>query len=292
MTAYNVRLIALVWEVDVEQDKVLRICRDRITDRGERHQSLRPTNNPHDHHRILAQFRRDMDSFNAGTSGPDGQFSDDIRIPVDASPREMLDLVIERLAELDVISDPLPSAEQRDAALANASGYSPTLRREMKPPTSSKSESLAPRYYGITVHADLSVILPSDLRLPGPIQSSPHLTLVHSAELPARQAIWDACKLEAEAKREVTVILGPRLGIVTNRVASLEAAFEPADLIEGVDASAMHATVTTGPGVKPVAGKHLSEAMRAGHATLEGREIEVVDVGTHRVRGVAEGLVS
>jgi hypothetical protein len=224
----------------------------------------------------------------------DGRINEHVKVPVDLDPRAMLDHVLEALAELDILSKPPPPSSARDAALEDALGYSPRVRKEMStPPSSRAKKAKGPRYYGISLAVDLSTLLPSsptDWSYPGPISVAPHLTLVHTAELEARRAVWDAAAAQAQAEREVVVILGPMLVVVAGHVASLEARYEPGDAVEGVDAAAMHVTVATGVAVKPVEGKRAVEAWRRGETRLGDRDLVAIDVGVHRARGKVEGL--
>jgi tRNA ligase len=97
------RLIAMVWPMSKHpQNEIQRICLDRITGRGENHQSLRPVKTG-EHEIILMRFFGQMDTFDPAFNPCDGPFDEIIEMDVAWSLEDSLDYVVENLVKIDTM---------------------------------------------------------------------------------------------------------------------------------------------------------------------------------------------
>lgn len=209
---HHVRLVALAWSLDaLPLNAIHHICSDRITVRGENHQSLRLTQN-REHEQILWQFLRNLEPFGTAELGSgdqghgDEKFHNVIRMDVNASLEQN---ILKALSQLSPIFGlPIPSNEQISEAVAFAKNYKVEMKKEAK---AAKGPSV--RYFALAAEVDLLRTLPkhlqgnedaflafeklSRLKRVNPI---PHVTLVHSNEL-LEQDMVDSKEVQASAQK-------------------------------------------------------------------------------------------
>ena len=106
-----------------------------------------------------------------------------------------------------VLGLPRPDAERVGAALAKVRGYKPTHTTNAKKPEAKTRAT--PRYYGLLAEIDLAEALETHisrreeggalgevwgvLKKNGRVAHQPHVTIVHSKQLPEMRALWDRC---------------------------------------------------------------------------------------------------
>ncbi|KAE8211945.1 hypothetical protein CF327_g4349 [Tilletia walkeri] len=233
--APRIRLVALTWAFDSHAlNDVHRICSERIIKRGDNHQTLRiegseaangPTSSNQrtkmPHEQILWNFLEELQPFGSslGGEGDEGQadelFDHTIKLEIEYDQEKALRTAISALAPiLDVTQ---PSEEQIRQGLEAARSYKVGVRKEMKDRHGrggkGRGDAPQPRYYGLTVEAELKDVVPQLVRQcedaalredalrvfdglcsNNRIVSHPHITLVHSNSVEAES------KGEARAK--------------------------------------------------------------------------------------------
>lgn len=312
VSAHHTRLIALVWPIDsptFPRDRLHALCAERIVERGEHHQSLRAGEG---HESAIWQFLGQHEAFEPAVNKDDGAFDEVIVMRTEWSREEALEAIVSRMVE--ILGVERPSEDKIVEALEFAKAYKPTVFKAAAP--EKIKEALGPRYYGISVEANLDALLaplfPSDspslfptLCTSNRIEPSPHITLVHSIDLRAedldlrtsRQALWDHyASLVENAPTEgsdslvVEVTLGPKV-VWDSRAMAIEVSSLTGKGIE-LPKGGAHVTVgTVGTLVRPVEGKWLLEAVGRGEEeTREGGRIEVREMEAVRCRGRLAGL--
>ena len=243
---YNVRLIAIVWPLtNLPQNVIHRICSDRIVERGENHQTLRPLETG-EHEIILMRFFGQTEPYDpAFNASSDALFDDVIEMNISWDFEKTLEVAIEKLLEIEIVpGNRRPSKQELTEAILAARGYKPSIYKEMRLEGLRSSgrdggRSKGVRYYGILVEVDLSKLLESicgsipkersffdKLQQANRIERKPHVTLVHECELQAsenganaevelRKELWEKCvaiasKWGAETVT-VSITLGPLL---------------------------------------------------------------------------------
>ena len=107
---------------------------------------------------------------------------------------------------LRVLGLPLPDAERVGAALAKVRGYKPAQTGNAKKPET--KARVAPRYFGLLAEIDFAEVLEAHfsrreggalddfwdvLKSNERIAHKPHVTIVHSKQLPEMLALWQRC---------------------------------------------------------------------------------------------------
>lgn len=267
------------------------------------------------HESAIWQFLGQHEAFEPAVNKDDGAFDEVIVMRTEWSREEALEAVVARMVEILEIER--PSEDKVVEALEFARAYKPTVFKAAAP--EKIKEALGPRYYGISVEANLDALLatlfPDDspslfdtLRSTKRIEPSPHITLVHSIELRAedlelrqsRQEFWDRyASLVENAAQDgsdslaVEVTLGPKV-VWDSRAMAIEVsglvslAGKDIELPKG----GAHVTVgTLDPLVRPVEGKWLLDAVGRGEEeTKEGGRIEVREMERVVCRGRLAGL--
>lgn len=220
---YDVRFIAIKWNVDEQPyHRVLRICSERVVQRGDNHQTLRPDLSIEaEHEAIVGQFLRKF-------TPPDPEdFDRIIGIEVEDQPRVALEKVVDGI--VDILGLSKPTSEALDEALRVASEYKP------KTPYHAPAKiSKAIRYFGLAPEIDLSELVttilaksPStsaealftEIKTNRRITAKPHVTLSHEKNVEAErealgpnvepgphQRCWDQCKtLATEADNKTSM---------------------------------------------------------------------------------------
>ncbi|CAD6905264.1 unnamed protein product [Tilletia controversa] len=234
----RIRLVALTWAFDSHAlNDVHRICSERIIKRGDNHQTLRieggggdaststpsKTRTKMPHEQILWNFLEELQPFGSslGGEGDEGQadelFDRTVRLEIEYDQEKALRTAISALAPILDLTQ--PSEEQIRLGLEAARAYKVGIRKELKVRYGRRSgkgegaDSSAPRYYGLTVEADLEDLIPrlihqcdddalredalrvfDEFRSNSRIVQHPHITLVHSNSVEAES------KGEAKAK--------------------------------------------------------------------------------------------
>lgn len=243
----KVRLIAIVWPLsNLPHNEIHRICLDRIVDRGDRHQSLRPVPTG-EHEIVLTKFFSQIEPFDPALNACDSPFDDIIEMDITWDLERALDYVVDQLLKIDAgeggikgIDGKRPSKEAIQQASLEAKGYKPSFIREMNLDGVNKTNI---RYYGIAVEVDLPTVLEAffsgegkgldrstfdTLKEKNRVEKRPHVTLVHNAELTTKEGekenpkdlayskmLWQKC--ETITKRwgsdavNVKLTLGPLL---------------------------------------------------------------------------------
>ncbi|TFK84033.1 hypothetical protein K466DRAFT_665422 [Polyporus arcularius HHB13444] len=223
------KLLALNWSFDIPQSTVHRICGDRITERGNKHQSLVADENK-THEEVLWQFLKHAEELTDEEA--DVVVSMDVEEPLEDALSRAVGAIVKYLGL------PQPDAEKMGQALAAARAYEPKLRatknpnphgvadgakpKDKKPPKEQSEEApgtpkkakagAAPRYFGILAEVDLQSVVGAAISASAPqlpseavqfwnhlvqekrVQGRPHVTVVHSKSLPAEGALWERCR--------------------------------------------------------------------------------------------------
>ncbi|EMD34614.1 hypothetical protein CERSUDRAFT_116777 [Gelatoporia subvermispora B] len=193
-----VRLMALNWSLDRPMASIHRICSDRVTQRGDNHQSLRADTLAKTHEEVLWMFLRTAEELT----------DSEVDVSVDMDIEENLEDALARAIDacVRILGVPRPSPEQVGEALAIARGYAPTKKKADDP---KKKAPPKPRYFGILAELDVDDVLSArmaeaDVSAEGKdffeklksnkrVTKRPHVTIVHSKALPAQQELWDRC---------------------------------------------------------------------------------------------------
>ncbi|KAF8257890.1 RNA ligase-domain-containing protein [Lactarius quietus] len=194
-----VRLLALNWSLDLPHAEIHRICADRILARGTNHQTLHGDEQGKAHESVLWKFLH--------TTEPLADDEADTVIEMDV--REDLEHALSRAVDavVRVLELPRPDAESVGAALAMARGYRPACTDAQASQQPRKS-SAPPRYFGIPAEIDLVDALDAPIAASGDeavrefwdalkaspgIARRPHVTIVHTKQLPGCVDLWERC---------------------------------------------------------------------------------------------------
>jgi tRNA ligase len=190
-----VRLLALNWSLDQPHAVIHRICADRILERGTNHQTLHGDATSRLHEDVLWQFLRDTEPLN------DSEADATVEMVIGEDLEDSLARAIDGIVR--ILGLPRPDAERIGAALAKARGYEP-VRTDAKLAT---KEPAAPRYFGLLAEIDLVDTLDAhitrqenpirefwdSLKVLGRVARRPHVTIVHSKQLPESITLWERC---------------------------------------------------------------------------------------------------
>ena len=220
LTCFNVRLVAIVWDVKSQPyHRLLRICSERVVRRGDNHQTLRPDPTAKaEHEAVVGQFLRNW-------TLPDPELFDSvIRVQVADTPRQTLGKLVDGL--VNELGFARPPDKVIDDALDAAVSYQVTTPYHAQPRVGK-----AVRYFGLALEIDLEAITDSAISsarsdfaqsakaLFGEIISAkrvienPHATLAHKKSVEAEreaagdvgepgplESCWNTCETLAEAK--------------------------------------------------------------------------------------------
>ncbi|KAH7105959.1 RNA ligase-domain-containing protein [Auriculariales sp. MPI-PUGE-AT-0066] len=208
-----VKLLGLNWAVaNLPFSAVVRICSDRITARGENHQSLVPAAEVRHHEDILMRFIKDAE--------PLGEDEVDTIIEMDFEEglEESLARAIDGVCEVMALER--PSQEKIGEALGLARSYQAKTRaspsKAVYELTSKKDKNAkkSPRYYAFLPEVDFAALTEQAVLKPDApelfkdvweharkaadqlITDRPHVTIVHEKGLGnvEEQGVWDVCK--------------------------------------------------------------------------------------------------
>ncbi|KAF8555611.1 hypothetical protein OG21DRAFT_1507500 [Imleria badia] len=311
-----VRLLALNWTLDQPRATILRVCGDRIADRGDKHQTLRADKVGKLHEEVIWQFIQRTEEL--ADSEVDTSIEMNIGEPLEAAVARAVDGCI------NILGLERPSQEQIDEAIAVAKGYAPATRKGADKNEKKVKGPSPPRYFAILAEVDCEALvaplieqgedvphdgkafwqkLISDKRIIG----RPHITIAHKAGLPAAADLWERCT--ALGQLPVSPLFSFTLGhlvwndrVMALTVDDLELAKEPDngadpgeekhEFVSTLPAEvrdSLHITVgTLDADISPFEAKALVEAWRQGKRSGIGfLELEGVSV-----KGRLRGLIS
>ena len=219
------RLLALNWSFDLPLSTIHRICGDRIVARGTNHQTLHADLSARTHEEVIWQFLKNAEELEDAEA--DAVVSMNVEEPLEDALARAAGAVARLLGREQ------PDAERMGLALAAARAYEPHSRGGKKSAAGSqaagrdkaekaeqaqsskkaKKANSPPRYYGILAEVDLEAVvgpaiadavaagdLPTEARglwdglvREKRVQTRPHVTVVHSKELPAQNELWERC---------------------------------------------------------------------------------------------------
>jgi tRNA ligase len=302
-------LLALNWSLDLPHAEIHRICADRILARGANHQTLHGDEHGKAHESVIWRFLH--------TAEPLADDEADTIIEMDV--REDLEQALSRAidAVVRVLGLPRPDAEQVGAALSKARGYRPALT-DARQQSQKKKGSAPPRYFAIPAEIDLIDVLDAQIAGTGArefwdalkarngVARRPHVTLVHSQQLPGRADLWERCT--ALYALPAPPLFRARLGHVVFNARIMAATVEElcVDDPEADEAQAgsafvsqldhalresLHVTIglRDDADVRPVEAGALVTAFRKGAATTDVRSVPLDNV---YIKGRVQGLFS
>ncbi|KAF9003365.1 RNA ligase [Cyathus striatus] len=190
-----VRLLALDWNLSLPPATIHRICADRVADRGERHQSLRPDTEK-SHEEVLWMFINTSEELAPS----------EVDACVDMDIEENLEQMVTRAATgiAKILKLQVPSEAKIKDAVAKAQTYTPTTRKEDK----DKSKKSV-RYYALLPEVDLEGVIDglvknttddklrafwNTLKNGKRVTERPHVTIVHSKNMSTEHDLWNQCE--------------------------------------------------------------------------------------------------
>ncbi|KAI0088924.1 RNA ligase-domain-containing protein [Irpex rosettiformis] len=199
-----VRLLAMNWSFDLPLSTIHRICGDRITARGENHQTLVADPKRKSHEEVIWMFLQ----------GAEELLEDEVDESIEMDVEESLEDALARAVDacVRILGVRKPSVEEIGEALAVARGYKPSTTKKIDAEGAKETgkKPKPPRYYALLPEVDLEGLLDKymlndevsaagkDLYrrlLDGKrVAARPHITLVHEKGLPGDQALWDRCQ--------------------------------------------------------------------------------------------------
>jgi tRNA ligase len=218
LAPFNVRMIGIVWDIPSHPyHRLLRLFSERIVQRGDNHQTLRPDATiDAEHEAVVASFLHHF------TSPDPNLFDKLIIVNIEDDSRAALVTVVNGL--IDALCLPAPTPEAIDAALADARS-----QKTSTPFHGLSRVGKSVRYFGLAPEIDIDVVVnealqtPSipaatlasasaflaDLRANSRLTQKPHITLAHEKNVTAEKeasgpgphaAAWDTCVALAEAR--------------------------------------------------------------------------------------------
>ncbi|EJD05579.1 uncharacterized protein FOMMEDRAFT_78648 [Fomitiporia mediterranea MF3/22] len=191
-----VRLIALYWPLEKPPAMIHRICSDRVLERGDNHQTLRPDKHVRHHEQAVWMFIQNAEELD------DGEVDEVVEMDVEEDLEQSLDRAVD--ACVRILGLPKPTREQIGVALAKARAYKVTQIVDRQTKRAAKV-----RYFGFLPEVDLAGVIEThfaendvhpemrelwekmvqDKR----VTRMPHATIVHMKGLPDKQKLWDRC---------------------------------------------------------------------------------------------------
>lgn len=182
-----------------------RICGDRIQERGENHQTLRPDVKK-SHEDVLWMFIEQSEPLS------ESEVDDIVEMDMEEDLEANLRRAVDGLCR--VLEIPRPGEDKIGEAVSIARNYAyrPTGRELSKAEketgkSKKKKEGPTPRYFGILPEIDLKPVVEGALSVvnndhpaskvyktiqsKNRVTSRPHITIVHSKSLPDEQQLWD-----------------------------------------------------------------------------------------------------
>ncbi|KAI9511017.1 RNA ligase-domain-containing protein [Russula earlei] len=190
-----VRLLALNWSLDQPHAVIHRMCADRILVRGANHQTLPGDAPDKSHEQVVWRFLKNTDRLDAKEA--DATVEMDISEDLEHSLARAIDGIVR------VLGLPRPDPERVGVALSKARAYKPA-QKNAKMATKAPSK---PRYFGLLAEINLVDALDAHisrqegmlhdfwnkLKADGRVSRYPHVTIVHSRQLPEECDLWNRC---------------------------------------------------------------------------------------------------
>ncbi|KAF8132467.1 RNA ligase-domain-containing protein [Boletus edulis] len=311
-----VRLFALNWALEQPRAEILRVCGDRILDRGDKHQTLRADRVGKSHEDVVWQFLRQAEELS------DIEVDASIEMKID----EPLEAAVARAVDgcVDILGMERPNQERIDEAIAVAKGYAPAMMKGADKNEKKAKRRTPPRYFGIMAEVDCKALIAplmeqeEDVPYDGKtfwsklvnderISDRPHITIAHKASLPEVTDLWERCGALAQlpAPPLFSFTLGHLVWddrVMALTVDDLELADEPyndADpgqekhefisMLPAEIRNSLHITVgTLNADVSPYEAKGLVETWRRGMRSGIGS----LELEAPSVKGRISGLMS
>jgi tRNA ligase len=317
-----IRLLALNWSIaDKPQATVHRVCGDRVTTRGDNHQTLRAdSSEAKSHEEVIWLFINSTEEL----------AEIEVDAVVDMEMEEDLEAAIRRAVDgcVSILGLEQPTDEKIEEALRVATGYSPKVKKL----DDQKKKNAAHRYFGLLPELDLEDVLGKklDVAVSGSgkvadadaqaslfwgelkggkrVTKRPHVTIVHRKSLPAEQNLWNKCAaLHRLAKPP---LFSAKLGnlvwndeVMAVTVDDLQVVVEDGEgdevqlgreFLQALGESIrgrLHITVgTKNPNILPVEAKALVEAWRSGNNSKGPENIQAIKLDGIVVHGRVKGL--
>ncbi|KAL5521724.1 TRL1 [Sanghuangporus sanghuang] len=224
-----VRLLALYWPIaEKPRAMVHRICSDRVLQRGDNHQTLRPSEADVAHHEsVIWMFIQNTQEL------AESEVDEVVEMPLedDGGDGKGMEESLARAVDacVRILGCRRPSGEEVGAALARARGYK-VSEAEKRSVESKKEKERKVRYYALLPEVDLRAVIEerfreadsdsgakegekkqgeeegevpkemkdlwSKLTADNRIAPIPHITLAHSNNLtdPCERALWESCR--------------------------------------------------------------------------------------------------
>ncbi|KAG5641321.1 hypothetical protein DXG03_005490 [Asterophora parasitica] len=310
-TSVPTQVLALNWGIgSVPQATVHRVCGDRVTWRGENHQTLRPDESA-GHEEVIWMFLNTREDLAEGEV--DAVIEMDVEEGLEDAVRRAVDGIV-RVLGLEP-----PSEKKVMEALKAIDTYKPKVKKSNE----KKKEKESVRYYGLLAEVDLEHVLWTRLgaaanaqgaedegarvwgvmKGAGRVAKRPHVTLVHRNSLPAEEDSWKKCAaLQAAANpplfrarlghlvwnTRVMALTVDDLEVVDEKLAGVEKGKEFLEQLSKELKQRLHITVATKHASIPaVEAKTLVEAWRKGEASEDIHAIKLDDVfATGRIKGL------
>ena len=195
---HPVRLLAINWSLDDQPwATVHRICGDRVQQRGDNHQTLRPDSLSKSHEEVIWMFISQTEELTP-------REVDNI---VEMELGESLEDSVKRAVEgcVAVMGLEMPSDEKIQEALDVVRGYAPKLKKPDDP--KGKKKKLDVMYYGLLPEVDLEELLDRalanenqsnkdfwmQLKKDHRVTNRPHVTIVHKNSILTEGDVWNRC---------------------------------------------------------------------------------------------------
>ena len=198
------RLLALNWAItEKPQATIHRICGDRVTHRGDNHQTLRADSSAaKSHEEVIWMFINTTEELTES----------EVDAIVDMDMEEGLEEAVRRAVDgvVRVVGVERPVEEKIKEALDVVKGYKPAVKQPDE--SAKKGKTSGARYYGLLPELDLEKVLDELLeqadgggaqarakeafellKKGGRVTKRPHVTVVHSKSLPEEKNLWDEC---------------------------------------------------------------------------------------------------
>jgi tRNA ligase len=301
-TPARVRLLALYWETCSKPEaSIFQTCAERVRARGANHQTLRaspPGGNSHED--VIWKFIRESEELSLA------EVDAIIEMPFDESLEGNVKHAVHGIVQ--ELGLPMPDEQTIQQGLDSVKEYkvAEESKRRVEADGNTRTKR-PPRYYGFLPELDIRALLDPvfqsadadadgasfwDHLKKGRLTPQPHVTIVHTKELPDSQALWDRC--EGLIGHDVYFRLSLTHVIWNDRVMALAvdvAPEEQEDLVAqglavqylssltALERQRLHVTIGTRDGsVLPVEARALVKGWRDGEEE-EDKERRVLKLG-------------
>jgi tRNA ligase len=199
-----VRLLALDWSsavASLPSSTTHRICSDRIVRRGDSHQTLpADASEARSHEEVVWMFINKIEELG------EEEVDDHIEMQLEENGKDALKRAVDGVVK--VLGLPPPDEKQIEEALAIAATHSPKVNKKAQKSSKKKKGPKTPRYYALLPEIDLKTVVSGALSAAvhqegqkfwahleenNMVTPTPHITIVHTKELPHRKELWQRC---------------------------------------------------------------------------------------------------